>query len=147
LEFLEYGSASDSDSEIELAPVSDPQLQEEHHLPSLPKPPSSYNECRLQLQEINDKITSALSSPSRRKYETTRDSTQEFLMGGSFHEMEVTQARADQIATHKAKLNARLSLSKGGSILASDALVKTKEKKRKCWKYEWKVVTFFVLDS
>jgi hypothetical protein len=131
LEFLEYGSASDSDSETEPAPVPDPQLQEEYHLPSLPKPPSSYNECRLQLQELNDKITAVLSSPSRRKYETARDGTQEFLMRGSLHEMEVTQARAGQIATHKAKLSARLSLSKGGSILASDALVKTKEKRRK----------------
>jgi hypothetical protein len=43
--------------------------------------------------------------------------------------MEVTQARAGQIATHK--LKARQSLGRGGSILASDALVKTKEKRRK----------------
>jgi hypothetical protein len=139
LEFLEYGSASDSDSEADseakreptLAPIPDPQLLEEYHLPPLPKPPSSYTECCLQLQEVNNKITAALSSPSRRKYEIARDGTQEFLMRGSLHEMEVTQARAGQIATHKAKLNARQSLSKGGSILASDALVKTKEKKRK----------------
>jgi hypothetical protein len=52
-------------------------------------------------------------------------------MRGSLYEMEVMQARAGQIATHKAKLNTRQSLSKGGSILALDALVKTKERKRK----------------
>jgi len=57
LEFLEYGSASDSDSEADseakreptLAPIPDPQLLEEYHLPPLPKPPSSYTECCLQL--------------------------------------------------------------------------------------------------
>jgi len=51
LEFLEYGSESGSESETgrELDPVPDPQLQEEYQLPQLPKPPSSYNECRLQL--------------------------------------------------------------------------------------------------
>jgi hypothetical protein len=52
-------------------------------------------------------------------------------MRGSLHEIEVTQACASQIATHKAKLNAQQSLGKGSSILALDALVKTKEKKRK----------------
>jgi hypothetical protein len=134
LEFLEYGSVSNSDLETELALVPDPQLQEEYYLPSLPKPPSSYNECRLQLQELNDKITTTLSSPSRRKYKTIRDGIQEFLMRGSLHEIEVMQAHASQIATHKAKLNSRLSLSKGGSILVSDALIKIKEKRRKATK-------------
>jgi hypothetical protein len=64
LEFLEYRSASDSDSETELAPVPDLQLQEEYHLSSLSKPLSLYNECCLQLQELNNKITAVLSSLS-----------------------------------------------------------------------------------
>jgi hypothetical protein len=52
-------------------------------------------------------------------------------MQGSLHEMEVKQAHVGQIATHKAKLNARLSLQKGGSILALDALDQKKVKLRK----------------
>jgi hypothetical protein len=54
-----------------------------------------------------------------------------FLMRGSLHEMEVAQARAGAVEAHKRKLNARKSLSKGGSILACDALKKIKDKKRK----------------
>jgi hypothetical protein len=52
-------------------------------------------------------------------------------MRGSLHEMEIRQARAGQIATHRAKLNARLSLQRGGSILASDTLNQKKVKARK----------------
>jgi hypothetical protein len=50
-------------------------------------------------------------------------------MRESLHEMEVAQARADAIQTHKRKLNARKSLGKGGSILAP-MLQKTKDKRR-----------------
>jgi hypothetical protein len=133
LEFLEYGSESGSESETEREPdpVPDSQLQEEYQLPQLPKPPFSYNECRLQLQEINPKIMEALSSSPRKRYKVIRDGTDEFLMRGSLHEMEITQARAGQIATHKAKLNTRQSLGKGGSILAIEALDKIKVKTRK----------------
>jgi len=73
----------------------------------------------------------ALSSSPRKRYKVIRDGTDEFLMQGSLHEMEITQARAGQVATHKAKLNARQSLGKGGSILAIDALHKIKVKTRK----------------
>jgi hypothetical protein len=52
-------------------------------------------------------------------------------MRGSLHEMEIAQACAGQVATHKAKLNTRQSLGKGGSILAIDALHKIKVKTRK----------------
>jgi hypothetical protein len=46
----------------------------------------------------------------------------------------VRNARQGQIDTHKAKLNTRLSLGKGGSILAIDALTKVKDTKRKAAK-------------
>jgi hypothetical protein len=52
-------------------------------------------------------------------------------MRGSLHEMEVKQARAGQIEAHKRKLIARKSLGKGGSLLASEALQKIKDKRRK----------------
>jgi hypothetical protein len=45
--------------------------------------------------------------------------------------MEVKNARQSQIDTYKAKLEARLSLSKGGSLLALDSLEKKKQLKRK----------------
>ena len=45
--------------------------------------------------------------------------------------MEVKQARTRQIETHKRKLTARKSLGKGGSLLASEALQKIKDKRRK----------------
>jgi hypothetical protein len=52
-------------------------------------------------------------------------------MRGSLHEMEIKQARAGQVETHKRKLEARKSLGKGGSLLASDALQKIKNKRKK----------------
>jgi hypothetical protein len=45
--------------------------------------------------------------------------------------MEIKQARASQVETHKCKLEAQKSLGKGGSLLASDALQKIKIKRRK----------------
>jgi hypothetical protein len=45
--------------------------------------------------------------------------------------MDMKKARASQVANHKAKLNARLSFQKGGSMLASDALIQKKVKARK----------------
>ena len=45
--------------------------------------------------------------------------------------MEIKQARAGQVETHKRKLKARKSLGKGGSLLARDALQKIKDKCRK----------------
>jgi hypothetical protein len=132
LDFLEYGSESESESETEreLDPVPDPQLEEEYQLPQL-KPPSSYDECRFQLQDLDPKITVAVSSPTRERYRITITATNTFLMRGSLHEMEIKQARAGQVETHKRKLEARKSLGKGGSLLASDALQKIKIKRRK----------------
>jgi len=135
LEHLEFGSESDSESEIEQPderePKPVPELEEEYQLPRLPKPPSSYNECVLQLNEINDKIMDALSSSPRKRYTVTIDTTKDYLMLGSLHEMDMKKARASQVESHKAKLNARLSFQKGGSILASDALEQKKVKARK----------------
>jgi hypothetical protein len=108
-----------------------PELEQEYQLPQLPKPPSSYDECVLQLNEINDKILDALSSSPCKRYTVTITAMKDHLMRGSLHEMEIRQARAGQIATHKAKLNAHLSFQKGGSILASDALAQKKVKARK----------------
>jgi hypothetical protein len=98
LDFLEYGSESESESEIEreldletereLDPVPDPQLEEEYQLPQL-KPPSSYDECRFQLQDLDSKIIVAVSSPTRERYRVTITATNTFLMRGSLHEMEI----------------------------------------------------------
>jgi hypothetical protein len=110
LEHLEFGSKSDSELEIEgpdeREPMPAPKLEQEYHLPRLPKPPSSYDECVLQLNEINNKVLDALSSSPRKRYTITITATKDHLMRGSLHEMEVKQACAGQIVTHKAKLNA-----------------------------------------
>jgi hypothetical protein len=44
--------------------------------------------------------------------------------------MKINVAREGQITTHKRKLNARKSLQKGGFILTSDALDRSKKKRR-----------------
>ena len=51
-------------------------------------------------------------------------------MRACLHEMEVNNARQAQIEVYKAKLNARLSLQKGGNLIALDALNKVKLAKR-----------------
>src|ERR1700735_3746321 len=141
LEFLEYGSESESEPEVEgeegrefesePEPDADPCLMEEYPLPPIPlNRPSSYDECYSALRSINDKVQEALRSPSRAQYNVITKSTGVFLMRGSLHEMEVAQARAGAIQTHKRKLNARKSLGKGGSILARDALQNIKDKRR-----------------
>ena len=94
LDFLEFkGDPDSSDSEaenglLEEEPVLDPQLQEEHQLPALPRP-ASYSDCVFQLKELDNKIQDALSSPSRRKYNVVRETTDSFLMRGSLHKMEI----------------------------------------------------------
>jgi hypothetical protein len=50
---------------------------------------------------------------------------------GSLYEIEIKQAHIGQITTYKVKLNAQLSLQRGGSILASNALDQKKVKLRK----------------
>jgi hypothetical protein len=52
-------------------------------------------------------------------------------MWGSLYEMEVAQACASAVEAYKRKLNARKSLSKGGSILACNALKKIKDRRGK----------------
>ena len=123
LEFLEYGSETESETKDNL------QLTEEYRLPQL-NPPSSYTECQNALQLLDSKIQHALSSPSRAQYKVTIESTNIFLARGSLHEMEIAQAHASAKAMHKRKLIARKSLGKGGSILACDALQKIKDKRR-----------------
>jgi hypothetical protein len=135
LEHLEFKSGLDLELEIEnltkKEPKLVPKLEQEYQLPRLPKPPSLYDECVLQLNEINDKILDALSSSLCKRYTITITTTKDHLIQGSLHKMEIKQAHAGQITIHKAKLNARLSFQKGGSILASDALAQKKVKARK----------------
>jgi len=59
-------------------------------------------------------------------------------MRGSLYKIEIKQARVGQVATYKAKLNARLSLQRGGLILALDALDQKKIKARKAAKEKLK---------
>jgi hypothetical protein len=106
-----------------------PNSEKEYELPQL-KPPSSYTECQEALQGLENKIYNALSSPTRTRYKIAMDSTNAYLSRGSLHELEVTQARAGAIATHKRRLNTRKSLGKGGSLLAADALETIKTKRR-----------------
>jgi hypothetical protein len=50
LEFLEFGSESDTKPDIELPPPPPAlihDLEETYRLPTLPKPPSLYNKCVL----------------------------------------------------------------------------------------------------
>jgi hypothetical protein len=118
LELLEYGSDVESEEEPGLT-------LEEYQLPQLPPHPSSYHECVTALQDINPKIQEALTSPSRVRYAVIHKQTNAFLIQGSLHEMEIGQAHASQVITYKRKLDARRSLQKGGSILASTALAKS----------------------
>src|SRR6266550_3556464 len=86
LEFLEFGSGSNSDTKpnTELpppAPIHD--LEETYRLPTLPKPPSSYNEYVIQLDNLDNKILEALSSSPRKEYSITIKATKNHLMLGS----------------------------------------------------------------
>jgi hypothetical protein len=51
-------------------------------------------------------------------------------MRGSIHEIEIQQARASQIATHKTKLYNRQSLSNNSLLLASIGLNQRKTKRK-----------------
>jgi predicted KAP-like P-loop ATPase len=86
----------------------------------------------LQLDELDEKILAAnLSSPTCIRYKIVKDTTKEFLMQGILHENEIKRSRESAVAKHKSKLFARMSIQKGGSILASDALAQKKAKIRK----------------
>jgi hypothetical protein len=106
----------------EREPKLAPKLEQEYYLPRLLKPLSLYDKCVLQLKEINNKVLDSLSLSPCKRYTITITAIKNHLMQGSLHKIEVKQACAGQIATHKVKLNARLSLQKGGLILALDAL-------------------------
>jgi hypothetical protein len=88
---LEFGSESESESETDIleAPIPIPELEDEYQLPRLPKPPSSYDECAFQLDDINDKVIDALSSSPRRRYIITINTIKEYLMRGSLYELEI----------------------------------------------------------
>jgi hypothetical protein len=72
LDFLEYSLESELElDEREHSPTLNPQLEEEYQLSQL-KPPSSYDECRIRLQELAPKIQAAsLSSPTCENYGVT----------------------------------------------------------------------------
>jgi hypothetical protein len=111
--------------------ASNPQLKNEYILPKLPKPPTSYTDCWYQWEDIDNKIQAALTSPTRAQYKVAKEGTYEFLMLGSLAEMDLQNVKAKQVAIHKAKLNSQVSLSKGGSILASVALEQKRVKEIK----------------
>jgi hypothetical protein len=126
LEHLEFGSESESNSEVEQLDKREPdlvlELKEEYHLPKLPKPLSLYDECILQLNKINNKVLDILSSLLCKRYTITITATKDYLIQRSLYKIEIKQVYTGQIAIHKTKLNTRLSFQKGGSILASDAV-------------------------
>jgi hypothetical protein len=144
LEYLEFRSDSDSELETEQLrrrepdPVPDPRLEEEYQLPTLPKPPSLYNEYILQLNKINNKIIDILSSLPCKRYTITITTTKDYLIQRSLYKIEIKQVYTGQIAIYKAKLNTRLSFQKGSSILASDALLQKKVKTRKAAEEKFK---------
>jgi hypothetical protein len=140
LQFLEFGSESETESDTENARFTTPAPAPvyEYQLPTLPKPPSSYNECVLRLDNLNNKILDALSSSPRKEYSVTIKATKNHLMLGSLQELDAQNARKAQVERYKAKLNARLSFQRGGWMNASDALVKKKIKVRKAAEEELK---------
>jgi len=93
LEFLEFGSESDTEPDMDTelppplpAPIHD--LEETYRLPILPKPPSSYNEYVLRLDNLDNKILEALSSSPRKEYTITIKATKNHLMLGSLYEID-----------------------------------------------------------
>jgi len=118
------------------APIHD--LEETYQLPTLPKPPSSYNEYVLRLDNLDNKILEALSSSPRKEYTITIKATKNHLMLGSLHDMDTQIARTAQVEWHKAKVHARLSFQRGGWLNTSDALEKKKTKVRRIAEEELK---------
>jgi ubiquinone/menaquinone biosynthesis C-methylase UbiE len=118
LEFLEFSSSSNSDTKpnTELPPPPTPihDLEETYRLPTLPKPPSSYNEYVLRLDNLDNKILEALSSSPRKEYTITIKATKNHLMLRSLHEMDTQITRIAQVERHKAKVHARLSFQRRG---------------------------------
>jgi hypothetical protein len=124
LNLLEFGSESESEAEDKAVAKPMPMLIKEYQLPRL-KPASSYEEVRRRNNELAPRILAAAkgwSSPARKKAYRNVEDTSTWLMRGSLGEIEVIQARAAQIKIHKKREIKQKSLSKGGSLLASDAL-------------------------
>jgi hypothetical protein len=111
----------------------DPTLTEEYQLPQL-KPATSYDEYQRRNDKLAPRILAAAeewSSPSRRKAELNLEDTNKWLMQGSLGEMEIQHVQEEQLEIQKKRAISRKSLSKGGSLLASDALQKMAQKRRK----------------
>jgi hypothetical protein len=129
------GSSSESDDELPITQQPDPVLNtllnDEYILPKLPTPPSSYNDCIHQWDKLTPQIMEALDSSPRRRYTTLREGTYEFLILRSLGQMDLQNAAKKQVDIQKAKLTARVSLSKGDSMLASVGLAHKKEKEVK----------------
>jgi hypothetical protein len=70
-----------------------------------------------------------------------------FLIRGNLYEIEISQACAGQIETYKRKLDARKSLLKGGFILASTALDRSKKKCRDATEAELKKAQKAILTT
>jgi hypothetical protein len=71
-----------------------------------------------------------LTSLSCVRYAVIHKQTNAFLIRESLYKIEIGQAYAGQVIIYKRKLDARRSLQKRGSILASTALAKSKKKRR-----------------
>ncbi|EKD16925.1 putative transposase [Drepanopeziza brunnea f. sp. 'multigermtubi' MB_m1] len=110
LHILEYGETSDLE-EDEYSFSIDKQ-PDELPLPALPRPPQSFQDCVKQLDDLNDKIRIALSSPSRQRFDIAKQ--------------ELDKNQKLQRDTHRKKLIKRSSLQTGENILASKALEKVK---------------------
>ncbi|KAG4430029.1 hypothetical protein IFR05_014489 [Cadophora sp. M221] len=90
--------------------------------------PETYADLRHAWEEMDEKIMAAVSSPTRANFQRTRQANDQALYRASLEEAEVLQARATQVEVHKKKLTSRVSLQKGGSLLASVALRKAQAK-------------------
>jgi hypothetical protein len=107
LDFLEYKLELELEAEDrEPKPVLDPTLTKEYQLPRL-KLPSLYNECRRLNKKLALKIRAAVSSPTRKEFDISQESTSTWLMRGSLREIDIMQARAAAVEIYKKKLISR----------------------------------------
>lgn len=128
LELLEYGQAYISEDESDENELELPVIPGQLSLPPPRKRPGTYEEVRSAWDEINDKLVANLSSPSRENFKFTRSINDEALMRASLDKVDIDSARNAQKKIHKRKLIQRVSLQKGGSLLASTGLEKAKAK-------------------
>jgi hypothetical protein len=90
LEFLEFGSDSNTKPDIELPPLpaSIHDLEETYRLLTLLKPPSLYNEYVLWLDNLDNKILEALSSSPRKEYMIIIKATKNYLILRSLYKID-----------------------------------------------------------